>query len=94
MICGNARIAPTVDKPPTHRAVSYTHLDVYKRQEISYTAIGKTVIRPDRAHPWRTFMPYGLCSVQASFAPPSPFTARPVQTFLVPPFQNILLEVQ
>ena len=25
--------------------------------EISYTAIGKTVIRPDRAHPWRTFMP-------------------------------------
>ncbi len=62
--------------------------------EISYTATGQTVIRPDKTHPWRTFIPYGQCSVQAQFTPPSPFTATPVSTFLVPPFQNIMLEVQ
>ncbi|MBD5804538.1 hypothetical protein AZOA_39810 [Azoarcus sp. Aa7] len=61
--------------------------------EISYTAIGQTVIRPNKAHPWRTFVPYGQCSVQAQFAPPSTFTAKPIHTFLVPPFQNIMLEV-
>lgn len=62
--------------------------------EISYTALGATVIRPDKSHPWRTFVPSGQCSVQASFEPVGGFTAAPVDTYLVPPFQNILLEVQ
>jgi hypothetical protein len=62
--------------------------------EISYTVTDKTVIRPDKAHPWRTFAPLGACSVQASFVPPSTFTAKPVNTYLIPPFQNIQLEVQ
>ena len=61
--------------------------------ELSYTATGNTVTRKDKAHPWRTSAPYGPCSVQASFPAPSVLTARPVSTFLIPPFQNIQLEV-
>lgn len=61
--------------------------------ELSYMATGNTVIRQDKAHPWRTEAPYGMCSVQASFAAPSVLTAKPVTTFLIPPFQNIQLEV-
>ncbi len=84
-------VLPGAPEVVVHVALDQDHAN--SSAEISYTATGQTVIRPDKAHPWRTFMPYGQCSVQASFAPPSTLTAAPVQTFLVPPFQNILLEV-
>jgi len=61
--------------------------------QISYTTAGNRVIRRDHAHPWRTFVPLGQCSVEAIFQPPVNFTANPVDIYLVPPFQSITLEV-
>lgn len=61
--------------------------------EISYTSAGNRVIRSDLSHPWRTFVPHGQCSVEAAFDSKAQFTAVPVQIFMIPPFQNITLEV-
>lgn len=61
--------------------------------QISYTSAGNRVIRPDLAHPWRTFVPHGPCSVEATFDPKVSFAAAPVEIFMIPPFQNITLEV-
>lgn len=72
------------------------HLDNQAANEsaqISYTTAGNRVIRPDLAHPWRTFVPFGHCSVEAVFQPHVSFTANPVDIYLVPPFQSITLEV-
>jgi len=85
-------VLPGVPDVVVHVSLNKQHAN--DDAEISYTATGRTIVRPDRSHPWRTFAPYGQCSVQATFAPPSLFTAAPIQTFLVPPFQNIMLEVQ
>jgi hypothetical protein len=82
------------DPPDVVVHVSLDNDQANSAAEIICTATGKTVVRPDKAHPWRTFAPLGACSVQASFAPPSAFTAKPVDTYLIPPFQNIQLEVQ
>lgn len=59
---------------------------------ISYISSGNRVIRADLAHPWRTFIPHGPCSVEATFDPPV-HTVAPVQIYMIPPFQNITLEV-
>lgn len=61
--------------------------------EISYTSDGNRVIRPDFSHPWRTFVPGGQCLVEATFDPKVQFTANPLEIFMIPPFQNITLEV-
>lgn len=61
--------------------------------EISYTSAGNRVVRPDFAHPWRTFVPHGQCSVEALFHPDARLTAAPVEILMIPPFQNITLEV-
>lgn len=61
--------------------------------EISYTSAGNRVIRPDSSHPWRTFVPHGQCSIEAIFDPQAQFTSAPLQIFMIPPFQNITLEV-
>lgn len=61
--------------------------------QISYTSAGNRVTRPDLAHPWRTFVPHGQCSVEALFHPEAQLTATPVEIFMIPPFQNITLEV-
>ncbi|MGL5396613.1 hypothetical protein [Aeromonas veronii] len=61
--------------------------------EISCTSAGDRVIRLDFSHPWRTFVPHGQCSVEANFDPTVPFTAAPIEIFMIPPFQNITLEV-
>lgn len=74
------------------------HISLDKEQanhlaELSHTATGVTVVRENRAHPWRTEAPYGTCSVKASFATQSGLTATTVATFLIPPFQHIELEI-
>lgn len=61
--------------------------------QISCTFGANKVIRPDLAHPWRTFAPFGLCSVGAEFQLPAPYKVVPVEIIMFPPFQNITLEV-
>lgn len=61
--------------------------------EIRCTSAGQRVVRPDFSHPWRTFVPHGHCSVEALFHPEVGLQSAPLEIFLVPPFQNITLEV-
>ena len=62
--------------------------------QISYISAGKNrVMRPDLANPWRTFIPHGPCSVEATFDPTVKYKVLPIQIYMVPPFQNITLEV-
>ncbi|WP_339430486.1 caspase family protein [Pseudomonas sp. EA_65y_Pfl2_P78] len=67
--------------------------DVHHSAEISYTSTSLRKVRPDLSHPWRTFVPHGQCSVAALFQPETKLTSEPQDIFLVPPFQNITLEV-
>jgi hypothetical protein len=73
--------------------VSLTNKAANESAQISYTSAGHRVVRPDLAHPWRTFVPHGQCSVEALFEPEANLTVTPVEIFMIPPFQNITLEV-
>lgn len=62
--------------------------------QISYVCAGSArVVRPDLSHPWRTFIPHGHCSVEAAFDATVPYSVIPIDIFMIPPFQNITLEV-
>ncbi|MDY0917613.1 caspase family protein [Pseudomonas viridiflava] len=83
-----------LNQPP--EVILHVHLDNQNANEsavISYTSEGNTVIRQDSEHPWRTFVPSGACLIEASFNPAGRFTAQSMEFHMVPPFQNITLEV-
>jgi len=61
--------------------------------KIKATCSGVEHVRPNLDHPWRTFLPYGQCAVDAEFATPPKFTAKPKSLHLHPPWQEIELEV-
>lgn len=73
--------------------VSLTNQSANESAQISYTSAGNRVVRPDFAHPWRTFVPHGQCCVEALFLPEAQLTVTPVEIYMIPPFQNITLEV-
>lgn len=61
---------------------------------IKVNCSGVEHVRPNQDHPWRTFLPYGPCAVNAEFPAPPKYTAKPMQLHLQPPWQEIELEVQ
>lgn len=73
--------------------VSLTNHAANESAQISYTSAGNRVVRPDFSHPWRTFVPHGQCCVEALFHPEVQLTVTPVKIYMIPPFQNITLEV-
>lgn len=60
---------------------------------IKATCSGVEVIRPNLDHPWRTFLPFGPCAVNAVFPAPPKYTAKTMSLYLQPPWQEIELEV-
>lgn len=61
--------------------------------KIKATCSGVDHVRGNQDHPWRTFLPFGPCLVNAEFAAPPKYTAAPVQLYLQPPWQEIELEL-
>lgn len=73
--------------------VSLTNNAANDSAQLSCTTPSNRIVRPDLAHPWRTFVPHGPCSVEATFGAAAPYTVAPVHVHIFPPFQNITLEV-
>lgn len=60
---------------------------------IKATCSGVDHVRANRDHPWRTFLPFGPCLVNAEFPAPPKYAATPMSLYLQPPWQEIELEV-
>lgn len=61
--------------------------------KIKATCSGVDHVRTSQDHPWRTFLPFGPCSVNAEFPVPPKYSALPMQLYLHPPWQEIELEI-
>jgi hypothetical protein len=83
-----------LDKPPeVIVVVTLNPATGNAEAKIKATCSGVEYVRRSQEHPWRTFLPFGQCSVDAKFPESSQYRAIPKSLPLYPPWQEIELEV-
>ena len=61
--------------------------------KIKVNCSGVEHVRLNQDHPWRTFLPFGPCAIDAEFPAPPKYRTIPKSLFLHPPWQEIELEI-